>query len=337
VFGFARGDLPGVPIDVTRAFTDIGGIVRIGNSKQLSLFGFSVSHEDDAIGLPPVPDSTVQYGTLLARYPSRRNTRINVLWGLRSIGFLPVYHFDALEAVQDMRVGFQFGSLVGRGVQAFDGRDNDFYLAGDLYAGGGTANTFAYLAAAGEGRQDYSANLWDGILASARLTMYHRIDGNQTLVGTLDWGSGWSQRIPFQLRLGEAEGGVRGYLDSPDAGAMRGVARLEDRIMLGRIRDQAAVGLAVFVDAGRVWAGDAPFAVTTPVKTGVGVGLLGAFPPGSQRTWRLDLAVPVNHDARARWEVRLSVISVTRQSDLEPRDVRYSRELVAPSSVYSWP
>ena len=337
VFGFARSDLASVPIDVDRKFTDVGGIVRIGASKQLSLFGLSVSHEEDNIGLPPVPDTVVSYDTLLSRFPSRLNTRLNLLWGLRSISFKPVQHFDALEAIQDVRVGFQFGALVGRGVRALGGRDDDLYLAGDLYAGGGNDRTFGYLTATAEGRQDYALNAWDAILASVRLVMYRRLDENQTLVGTLDWGSGWRQRIPFLLRLGEVDGGVRGYVDSQDGGAMRGVARIEDRLVLGRVRDQAAVGLAFFADAGRVWAGDAPFGVTTPLKMGFGVGLLGAFPPGSQHTWRLDLAVPVNHDAHARWEVRLSVLNANRIDNREPRDIRYSRELVAPSSVYSWP
>lgn len=337
VYGFSRSDLPTVPIDVDRQFTDIGGIVRIGASRQLSLFGLSLSHENDQIGLPPVPDSTVNYATLLGGYPMRNSTRINVLWGLRSIAFKPVQHFDALEAVQDMRTGFQFGSLVGRSIDAFGGRDDDLFLAGDLYVGGGNQQNFAYLMATAEGRQDYQANQWDAILSSAQLVMYHQLDGDQMLVGTVDWGSGWKQRVPFELRLGEVDGGVRGYIDSQDGGAMRGVVRLEDRLTLGRVRDQAAVGLALFADAGRVWAGDAPFGVTTPLKTGVGVGLLGAFPPGSQRTWRLDFAVPVNHDAHARWEVRLSVVNANRLFNSEPRDVRYSRELVTPSSVYSWP
>jgi hypothetical protein len=103
------------------------------------------------------------------------------------------------------------------------------------------------------------------------------------------------------------------------------------------VRDQAAVGLAFFTDAGRVWAGDAPFSITTPVKMGVGVGLLGAFPPGSQQTWRLDLALPVNHDAHAKWEVRLSVLNASHLFRHEPRDIRFSRELVSPSSVFTWP
>ena len=337
VFGFDRSDLEPVPIGIDRKFADVGGVVRIGGRRQLSLLGFSVSHETDNIGLPPDPDSLVNFDSLVARYPARRNTRLNILWGLRKLSFLPVQHFDALEATQDVRVGFQLGTLLGRGVRVLDGHDDDLFLAGDAYVGYGTPQTFGYLTMTAEGRQDNRTRGWDGILASARLMMYRHLSTDHTLVGTVDWGSGWDQRVPFQLALGEVDGGVRGYLDSRDAGAMRGVVRLEDRWVLGRVRDQAAVGLAFFADAGRVWAGDAPFSITTPVKTGVGVGLLGAFPPGSQQTWRLDFALPVNHDAHAKWEVRLSVLNASHLFRHEPRDIRFSRELVSPSSVFTWP
>jgi len=337
VFGFDRSDLPAVPIALDRKFGDIGGVVRIGGPRQLTLFGFSVSHEEDDAGLPPSPDSSVRYDSLLAQFPVRHNTRINILWGLRNVSFLPVQHFDALEATQDVRLGFQLGTLLGRGVRILDGHDDDLFLASGMYVGVGTPRTFGYLTATAEGREDYRSHGWDGMLASARLVTYRRIATDHTLVGTLDWGSGWEQRIPFQLALGEADGGVRGYIDSQDAGAMRGVARIEDRWVIGRVRDQAAVGLAFFADAGRVWAGDAPFGMTSPVKTGVGVGILGAFPPGSQQTWRLDLALPMNHDAHAKWEVRLSVLNASHLFRHEPRDVRFSRELVSPSSVFSWP
>jgi len=337
VFGFDRSNLAPVAVAIDRKFGDVGGVARIGGGRQLSLLGFSVSHEEDNVGLPPDPDSVVNFDSLLARYPVRWNTRINILWGLRNLSFLPVQHFDALEATQDVRVGFQLGTLLGRGVRLLHGHDNDLFLAGGGYVGAGTPETFGYLTATGEGRQDAQSKGWDGILASAKLVTYHRIATDHTLVGTIDWASGWDQRVPFQLSLGEVDGGVRGYVDSQDAGAMRGVARIEDRWVIGRVRDQAAVGLAFFADAGRVWAGDAPFGITTPVKTGVGVGLLGAFPPGSQQTWRLDFALPVNHDAHAKWEVRLSVLNASHLFRHEPRDVRFSRELVAPSSVFSWP
>ncbi|HEU4643262.1 MAG TPA: hypothetical protein VFS44_12480 [Gemmatimonadaceae bacterium] len=337
LYDFLRGDLDPVTVGIDRRYSDIGGVIRVGAPGRLSLFGLSFSSEDDTPGPPPVLDSAVAYDSLLQRFGRRRNARVNALWGVRSIGFRRVRRFDALSAYQDVRVGFQLGTLLGRSLSVLGTRDDDILVAGDLYAGVGGPHTFLSLQAAGEGRQDYDANSWDGIIGSARLMFYQRLARRHTLVTSMDWGGAWRQRIPLQLRLGQLEGGVRGYHDSRDAGAIRAVARVEDRWYLGKLRDQADVGLAMFTDAGRVWAGDAPYGVTTPVKVGVGIGLLAAVPPGSKRTWRLDVAVPVSPDGHARWEIRLWTMNAAHIFDHEPRDVRFSRERVVPSSVFNWP
>ena len=173
--------------------------------------------------------------------------------------------------------------------------DDDIFLASNLYAGAGDRRTFAYLQSTMEGRNSYTTNKWDGIVGSARITMYQRLMGSHTLVGSVDWAGIWNQRVPVQLPLGELDGGVRGYHSSPDAGNIRFVSRLEDRWYLGKIRDQADVGMAVFGDAGRVWQGDAPlgYGVTTPLKFGAGLGVLVAVPPG------LEGDLPARHCARA--------------------------------------
>ncbi|HEX6534893.1 MAG TPA: BamA/TamA family outer membrane protein [Gemmatimonadaceae bacterium] len=337
LFDFLRGDLEPVTVGIDRHFSDIGGVVRVGAPGRLSLFGLSFSSESDTPGLPPVLDPSIPYDSLLQRFGRRRNARVNLLWGVRSIGFRRARHFDALTAYQDVRVGFQLGTLIGRSLSVLGTRDDDLLLAGDLYAGVGGPHTFMSLQAAAEGRQDYDANSWDGIIGSAHIALYHQLGTHHTLVSNFDWGGGWKQRIPLQLRLGQIEGGVRGYRDSRDAGAIRAVARLEDRWYLGKIRDQAAVGLALFTDAGRLWAGDVPYGVSTPVKVGAGIGLLAALPPGSRRTWRVDVAFPLSPDGHARWEVRLWTMNAAHLFEREPRDLRFSRERVVPSSVFQWP
>ena len=217
--------------------------------------------------------------------------------------------------------------------------DDDIFLATNLYAGAGNRHTFAYLQAALEGRNSYTENRWDGIVGSARITMYQRLFGSHTLVGSVDWAGIWNQRVPVQLPLGELDGGVRGYHASPDAGNIRFVTHLEDRWYLGKLRDQADIGMAAFGDAGRVWQGDAPlgYGVTTPLKFGAGLGVLVAVPPGSKITYRLDIARALSHDLRARWQFRVSFVNADRFLNREPRDVRSGRELVTPNSVFTWP
>ncbi|HEV7704318.1 MAG TPA: hypothetical protein VGO46_08495 [Gemmatimonadaceae bacterium] len=339
IYSFRRSNDTSAVIDFSRKFVDVGGVVRLGQPGRLSLFGMSISSEDDTPALPPELTPGVPYDTLMQILNRHKNARLNLLWGIRSIDFVRVERFDALTAAQDMQAGFQLGTLLGRSLEVLGSTDDDIFLASNIYAGAGGKRTFAYLQAAIEGRNSYTNNQWDGIIGSARVTMYQRLMGSHTLVGSVDWAGIWNQRVPVQLPLGELDGGVRGYHSSPDAGNIRFVARLEDRWYLGKIRDQADVGMAAFGDAGRVWQGDAPlgYGVTTPLKFGAGLGLLVAVPPGSKVTYRLDIARALSPDLRARWQFRVSFVNADRFLYREPRDVRSGRELVTPNSVFSWP
>jgi hypothetical protein len=298
----------------------------------------SISSEDDSPSLPPEPTHGVPYDTLMHILGRHKNARLNLLWGIRSIDFIRVERFDALTAAQDMQAGFQLGTLLGRSLQVLNSTDDDIFLASNLYAGAGNKRTFAYLQSAVEGRNSYTNQQWDGIVGSARITMYQRLMGSHTLVGSVDWAGIWHQRVPVQLTLGQFDGGVRGYAASHDAGNIRFVARLEDRWYIGKLRDQADVGMAVFGDAGRVWQGDAPlgYGVTTPLKFGAGLGLLVAVPPGSKITYRLDIARALSPDLRARWQFRVSFVNAERFLFREPRDVRSGRELVTSNSDFTW-
>jgi len=339
IYSFRRSNDTSAMIDFSRKFVDIGGVVRVGQPGKLSLFGLSVSSEDNTPALPPVPTPGVPYDTLMQILGRHKNGRLNLLWGIRSIDFVRVERFDALTAAQDVQAGFQFGTLLGRSLRALGSTDDDIFLASNLYAGAGNRHTFAYMQATMEGRNSYTEDRWDGIVASARVTMYQRLMGSHTLVGSVDWAGIWHQRVPVQLPLGELDGGVRGYHASPAAGNIRFVSHLEDRLYLGKLRDQADIGMAVFADAGRVWQGDAPlgYGVTTPLKFGGGLGLLVAVPPGSKVTYRLDVARALSHDLRARWQFRLSYVNAERFLNREPRDVRSGRELVTPNSIFTTP
>jgi hypothetical protein len=156
-----------------------------------------------------------------------------------------------------------------------------------------------------------------------------------TTTASIDWSGGWRQRIPFQLTLGATQGGVRGYRRSEEAGARRGVLRFEHRWYTGQIMQEADVGIALFGDAGRVWKGDAPYGVDTPLRYTVGASLMAAIPPRSKRTWRLDLALPIGHERPVRWDVRITS-SVAGRNWREPNEASRSRERSVPA-VFSWP
>lgn len=326
-----------------RTFSSMGGIVRVGQPGRLSLFGASLTQEREDVDREAVlitPDGPVPEPMMrpsVGPYQAKRSARANLLWGVRNIDFLQVTAFDGLDAVQDVQVGVQAGLRFGRSLALLGAEDDDLFIASDIYAGFGTPRSFFMLHGKGEGREDYDTQRWDGVLGSARLAWYTHLAPGHTMLTSAEWSGGWNSRRPFQLRLGERDGGVRGYLDSEVAGSRRMLMRVENRWNLGTLYKNADYGVALFADAGKMWAGDAPFGVDTDIKTGLGVSLLAAVPRESQRLWRVDLAFPVSSDPDARFEVRFSSSNLGRKGWREPVDVRRSREQTVPEGVFNWP
>ena len=335
-FAFVRGPrLAHVELGISRRFIDVGGVMRLGPPGRLSLFGVSFSREEDQTGLLPRPDTTGQAAGLSSLYESRRNARINALWGFRSLDFTQMGRVDALTAEQDIARGVQLGLLFGRSLDVLATPDDDILLASDLYIGAGNGRTLVRINGRGEGRQDNNTSQWDGILVSGRLALTQLVGERHTVDLDAEWSGGWRQRSPFQLTLGDRQAGVRGYRRSQAAGGQRMVVRAEDRWLIDTWIDDADIAASVFVDAGRLWAGDVPYGVATPYQVGVGVGLLAAVPSGSRRTYRLELAFPLDRDTGAGWEVRLRTISAGLPMFWrEPDDVTRSRERAVPRSVF---
>ena len=338
-FGPPEGDV--LSLEVRRQLWDVGGVRRVELGRRSAFVGGLITHEavTPANRFVVVSDSGLVVGTgalLREPAPGYRNLRLNAVAGVRALSFTEVRGFDALTATQDVATGVQFGVLAGRSIPQFVGGDDDVFVSADLYAGRGSATSFGAMRIEAEARNDRGANDWDSMIGSGRLAWYVKPAAAHVVIGSVELAGGRRQRVPFQLLLGDRQGGVRGYSASRDAGAARGVVRLEERWSIGTLGSHAALGIASFADAGRVWAGDAPFGVNSSPKIGLGVGLLAALPPQSQRLWRLDFAVPVSPDAHTRWEVRLTGIW-TRAFWREPDDVARGRAGAAPSTIFTWP
>jgi len=338
---FLRPDGQSLALGARRRFADYGGVLRIGLAGRSAFVGGLVTHElvTPAAQAVIVSDSGFVADTstpLAGPFASVRNMRLNTVVGVRSVTFQTVRGFDALAGAQDVATGVQFGAIVGQSVPWFGAADHDVFLSGDFYAGFGSRTSFAALRIEGEARHDQNTDRWDSMIGSGRLAWYVKPSSASVLIGSGEFAGGQDERFPFQLRLGSREGGVRGYHGSRVVGGLRTVARFEARRSIGQVTRQVALGLATFADAGRMWAGDAPFGVDSRTKVGVGVGLLAAIPPQSRQLWRLDVAAPVSADAHARWEVRLTV---TRARDFwrEPNDVTRARAGAAPSTIFTWP
>lgn len=328
---------------VARNYFDVGGLVRLGPVGRLSLFGASISGDDERPGDTPVLITNRGFAedtsrVLRNRYESHRIARVNALWGVRDIGFKRVRGFDALSAQQDMPIGFQLGTMFGRSLSVLGSRDDDIFMAGDVYLGAAGRNNALRLQIEGEGRRSNDTQEWDGILTSARAVEYLKFWPSNTVTLSVEFSGGWRQRLPFKLTLNDREGGVRGYRSSQTPGGQRLVGRVESRQFVGRPFNLADLGVGLFADAGRLWAGDVPYGVNTPVRSSVGVSLLGSAPPGSARLWRVDFAFARNPEpGRGRWEVRVGSTNKTVFFLASPVDIDATRERTVPSSIFRWP
>lgn len=340
---FRNDDTSSHALRVRRNYFDVGGIVRVGPPGRLSLFGASVSGDDERPGRVPVLITDNGFATdtstqLLNRYTDHRIARINALWGIRDLGFARVTGYDALTGTQDLAVGFQLGSLFGRSLSVLGSRDDDIFMSGDLYIGAVGHNNALRVQVQSEGRRDNSAAQWDGLLTSGRATEYFKLNARHTSTLSVEFSGGWRQRVPFSLTLSDPNGGLRGFHGSDTPGGQRVVMRLDNRVFVGRPYNVADLGVGAFADAGRLWHGDIPYGVTTPIHASVGVSLLGAVPVRSARIWRVDLAYAVRPEAGGhRFELRLSNTDRTTFFIAEPADIGSTRERTVPQSIFRWP
>jgi hypothetical protein len=324
-------------------YWDMGGVTRLGGPGRLFLVGGSLSHERDTPGtLPVVLDNgiirTDTALSLVSRYPHRRQTRANVLFGFRALRFMQVTGFQSLDGVQDVAKGLQFSGLLGRGTTFLDKHsDRGIFASTALYGGFGSPALFGSVDATFEARREQDERRWLGVISSARVAFYQAPFPRHTIVSSTEWTAGWRSRVPFQLTFADREGGLRGFRDSRIGGGQRLVARLEDRYLWGGFRRYATLGVAGFTDVGKLWPGDAPYGVSSKVRASVGLSLLASVPPRSQRLLRLDVAYPLNPDAGSGLEVRFTAQRGARLVWREPRDVRNARERSVPSNVFNWP
>lgn len=341
--GFALRDSGQLALGLGRDFLELGGISRLGPPGKLTLFGLSFTRERAWPDSAPVliTDTGFRDDTASAfagRFMESRAARVNALVGLRGIRFMRARGFDALRAVQDVPVGLQIGTMVGRGVRALGANSNDVFVETDLYLGFGSPKRAYRLQMQGEGRHAIGNPVWDGLVGSGRLARYSRPGDRHTRVISVEWSGTSRVLVPHSLSLGEPDGGVRGLRGADAVGGRRGVARWDERLYLGSPFSFGDLGVAAFADAGQLWAGDLPYGQTTPVWSAGGVSILLAAPMRSTRTWRLDLAAPISRVPGARsWELRLTHSDRTTFFWREPRDVDLARASAVPASVYNWP
>ncbi|MDB4950417.1 MAG: hypothetical protein JWM27_3066 [Gemmatimonadetes bacterium] len=330
---------------------DVGAVTRLGHRGNLTLFGVGLTGEwiDYPRGvrvnglaadvLPAAPDSSV------LGLDSISDLRVVFLAGQRNVHFDRRRALDAVRGAEDVRLGAEVELGVGRSLTAFSSGDDialdlGMFVAGDL-PGGILAGGRMLV----QGRRDNEAPSglaeWRDVFSQLDAWAYWRPtpEGHHTVVAAVQGAGGWHTDVPFQLTLG-SQAGLRGFTRHAYTGERRAVVTLEDRAYLAWPYPQLFdLGTAVFVDAGKSWAGRDPFGATTPLQVSVGAGLRLAFPPDSRRTYRLDVAYPVVSSGLKR-SVTVSIgvgqaIGRSAAGD-DPQLRRSARRLLSPS-VFSFP
>ena len=319
-----------------RFAADIGGVLKLGNIRTPVLIGgaATITRMDPRGSFAVTDDGIVADTALRDRYGPVHRARLTGIGAWRNLNFLAAHGFDALAATQDVPTGFQLFGQIGRGMRGPLNGASDLYTQADVLAGVGSAVTYAGLHAVAEGRHQIGESNWDGVIASSRLGVYWKPSDPNLLRLWTDFAGGWRVLTPFQLRLATEDQRLIGYRAAL-VGARRVGGGIEARHVLTGLTSRADVGLGAFVQAARLWAGDAPFGVNTPLLPSAGVSLFGAVPHGSQRLLRVDIGTALRTGIpRSGWEVRIVFGDATRASRFEPRDIARAREQLVGPDVF---
>lgn len=275
---------------------------------------------------------------LIGRFADHGVSRLALMVGARALRFITVRRFDALRAAQDVGVGTQVSLMVAPAAWR-PSVVRDLLVAGDLYAGVGSPASFASVSARAEARptNGLATGRWAGVVVSSRLSWHRLASARRTRVVSLSVASLHGLDFPAQLDLRDPDGGLIAFPSANDAGGQRAVARLEERVLLPGISRRLDAGLALFIDGGRVWAGDAPYGVDSPVRSSAGIAILAAIPAGGKRMYRLDIGLPVGPvDGGPGLAFRFSVADRTGVGWAEPMDVTRARSGSGRMSLMRW-
>lgn len=334
-----------------RRTVDVGAVRRFGRRGQLTLFGLAVAGEwteypSDSLQAPedrqprPLPPG----GDAIVGLDSLSTLRVVALAGQRNVRFDRRRGLDAVAGSEDVRIGFDVELGVGRSLPSFSDDDDLAFQVG-IDAAGDVGRVFAGVRAVGEAQHDFGGgdapSEWRNAFGQVDAWAYWRPgpESRHTWVLAAAADGGWNAVVPFQLTLG-SRAGLRGFSRHVATGQRRMVATLEHRALLGwpypRLFD---LGSAAFVDAGRIWPGGDPFAQPEPIFASVGAGLRAAFPAGSRRTYRVDVAVPVAPAVRpGSVEVTFAVGQAVGRGGVEEHpQLRRSARRALSASVFSFP
>lgn len=338
-------------LPVRRESFDLGAAYRRGTQGPnrtllgAALIGERISYPDE----PRVANPEEWIGPLPSLSglgsDSVSNVRVMLMTGQRSVRYVRRRALNTVHGTEDVRLGVEAEVGIGPSL-GWISRDQDLALDVGLSAAGEMgSSTLAGAHLALQARRKYGAPSegpeWNDVFAQLNAWSYWRpqAESPHTLVASVSAVGGWHTEVPFQLTLG-SDAGLRGFARHAYSGGRRVVASLEQRSYLGwPFPHLLDLGGVAFADVGKIWAGDAPFGVTTPLRSNIGIGLRAAFPPGSRRTFRVDVGVPINSGLDFRNTVVLvgmGQVIGSRSTQRDPELRRSTRQAI-PSALFAFP
>ena len=289
---------------VPGALTLVGGEVEVlrrtvsGPAQQVMNEDFetpTVASDSAAALLRPQasPDSYVRLGATL---------------GLRRIRFASAVGLDLVSGVQDVALGTELTLTVGRTLGTWGTSVADTYGWLEGYASGQMGPVLANAKVRAEGRyldsSEAGISRWRDMSLSGRGLFYVRPPSStaQTFLTGVRFNARGNIDQPYQVVLGGEEG-VRGYRDDELPTSSTLVGFVEQRVNVRWLRPAVDLGLTVFVDYGRGWAGDIPFGRDTSWRAAIGGGLRLGFPAGTGSVTHVEVAWPVGAAAGGRGPV----------------------------------
>lgn len=315
-----------------------GALARISLGGVQLLGGGVFTHEriapaDSAVLVTASGFQPVTRPELAGRYGTQSGSRAGAIVGLRALDFTTVDGLQTVEGTHDVARGVQAAVVVGRGVSSDDDHP---YLATEVYLGVGGGRSFADARVTAERRSSDAQRA--ARLVSGRLAWYWKVSDRQTQEVSTEFSGIWREDVPAVLFLDDRLTGPRAFDGAVASGSRLLVGRFERRLRVGGFGRAMGLAAAAFVDAAKLWAGDAPLGVTTDPQFGIGAGFLVAIPRDSRKTIRIDAAYPLSQqtDGVGGIEVRLTVTTAGRRYWREPAAFQRSRIAPMLRSLLGW-
>ena len=332
----SRGEnLDDLALEYRSLGADIGGIVKLGNLKTPFLVGgvLTLVRREVFGGLALTDHGLEADTTLVSQYPRISRARFAGIGAWRDLNFITVTGFNSLAGTEDVPTGAQLFAQLGRGTHSLSGA-SDIFTLGDVLAGVGSGKSYAELHLISEGRRQLGIPRWDGIVTSGLFAVYLKPNNLNLVRAWSAFAGGWRVQTPFQLGLNEETQRELGYHGALFGGRRVAMGVLARHIVPG-VTPRGDVAFGAFVNAARLWAGDAPFGMNTAILPSAGVSLFAATPKGSQRTLRIDFGTALRTGIpKAGWEVRLVYSDFTRTALTEPGDILGAREQLVGPNVF---